>query len=326
MSVEVIKPGIADSIQDGGRFGYQHLGINPNGAMDLNAMQIANALVGNKLNEAVMEMTFPTAVIRFHLPALISICGADFSPKLNGKNISIHQPVFVTADSELKLTKHINGTWCYLAVQGGFKLSEWLGSNSTNTKAKAGGFEGRFLKKGDRLSFRKRLNDAEAKVFPWRADVTEFYEPRSVKTQTLRCIQGNEFEWLTKRSQKDFLKHIFSINRQSDRMGYHLEGTELKQSSKQELLSTTVSFGTLQLLPNGKLITLMADHQTTGGYPRIAHVISADRSRLVQTRALEKFTFSFVDIQEAEDLLMEQEQSLSKLQYTCNFKLKEYGL
>jgi antagonist of KipI len=324
MSIEVIKAGIADSIQDEGRFGFQHLGINPNGAMDLCAMKVANALVGNALNEAVVEMGFPASTFRFDKPALVALTGADFTPKLNGRNIPINQPVLVASGSELKFTKVKHSAWCYLAVHGGFGLTEWLGSYSTNKKANVGGVEGRFLKKGDRLSFRRQINNSAIKVFPWRANVTEFYEG-SVPSQTnVRCIEGNEFDWLTKKSQKDFLKRSFIISRQSDRMGYRLEGTALKQSKKQELLSTAVSFGTIQVLPNGELIALMADHQTTGGYPRVAQVIAADRSRLVQCSPAEKISFSFVDIEEAEDLLLKQEQSLSRLQYACKLMLKEY--
>ncbi|MBX2947567.1 MAG: biotin-dependent carboxyltransferase family protein [Cyclobacteriaceae bacterium] len=326
MSIEVIKAGMADSVQDTGRFGYQHLGINPSGVMDQNAMKIANALVGNPLNEAIVEMSFPAAALRFNSPAVICISGADFTPKLNGRNIPVNQPVVVTSGSELKFTKMMHGAWCYLAVQGGYELTEWLGSDSTSTKAKAGGMEGRFLKKGDIISFSKQIKEAVTKVFPWRADVSEFYEPAPMKMQPVRCIQGNEFDWLTKGSQKDFLKHNFIVSRQSDRMGYRLEGTESKQSKKQELLSTAVSFGTIQLLPNGELIALMADHQTTGGYPRIAHVITADRSRLAQCRPAEKISFSFVDIKEAEALLLKQEQSLSQLQQACKFKLREHEL
>jgi antagonist of KipI len=273
-----------------------------------------------------LEMSFPATVIRFHAPALIAISGADFSPKLNGRNIPVHRPVLVAADSELKFTKHVKGAWCYLTVQGGFKLSEWLGSNSTNTKANVGGLEGRFLRKGDKLTFRKQTIGAETKIFPWWADVTEFYESRPVKTQSVMCTQGNEFDWLTKKSQKDFLKHNFIVSRQSDRMGYRLVGPALKQAKKQELLSTGVSFGTIQLLPNGELIALMADHQTTGGYPRIAHVISADRSRLAQCRPKDDIYFSFVDQQTAEDWLINQEQSLRQLQLSCNFKLREIAL
>ncbi|QOI97071.1 MAG: biotin-dependent carboxyltransferase family protein [Flammeovirgaceae bacterium] len=332
MSMEVIKAGIADSVQDAGRFGYQHLGINPSGAMDLNAMKIANALVGNPLNEAIVEMSFPAAAIRFNSPALIAVGGANFMPKLNGKNIPLHQPLLVAAGSELKFSKVMCGAWCYLAVQGGLELEERLGSYSTNTKAKIGGVDGRFLKKGDTLSFRKNISAAETKVFPWRADVTEFYTHWFVSSLTkatktvIRCIQGNEFDWLTKASQKDFLKKGFTIGRQSDRMGYRLEGTELKQSGKQELLSTAVSFGTIQVLPSGELIALMAEHQTTGGYPRIAHVIAADRSKLAQFRPAEKVYFSLVDIREAEDLFIKQVQHIVQLQQACKFKLRERDL
>lgn len=328
MSIEVIKAGMADSIQDGGRFGFQHLGINPNGGMDLNAMKVANTLVGNELHEAVIEMSFPASTFRFNKPALIALSGADFSAKLNGNSIPLHQPVRVASGSELKFTKVIHGVWCYLAVRGGFELNDWLGSKSTHVKARIGGVDGRLLKKGDELLFMRKMNKSEVKIFPWRANVSEFYAtPWSVSSQTIiRCIQGNEFDWLVKKSKQDFLKKEFTISSQSDRMGYRLTGAPLKQIKKQELLSTAVSFGTVQLLPNGEPIVLMADHQTTGGYPRMAHVIGTDRSRLAQCRPNERISFSFVSVQEAEDLLFMQERSLRQLQEACIFKLREIDL
>lgn len=328
MSIEVIKAGMADSIQDGGRFGFQHLGINPNGVMDLNAMKVANAVVGNELHEAVIEMSFPASTFRFNKPALIALSGADFSAKLNGNSIPLHQPVRVASGSELKFTKVIYGVWCYLAVRDGFELNDWLGSKSTHVKARIGGVDGKLLKKGDELLFMRKMNKAETKIFPWRANVSEFYAtPWPVSSQTIiRCIQGNEFDWLTKKSKQDFLKKEFTISSQSDRMGYRLTGTTLKQTKKQELLSTAVSFGTVQLLPNDEPIALMADHQTTGGYPRMAHVIGADRSRLAQCRPNERISFSFVSVQEAEDLLFMQERSLQQLQKACTFKLREIDL
>ena len=338
MSIEIIKAGMADSIQDGGRFGFQHWGINPNGVMDMNAMKIANALVGNELNEAVLEMSFPASTFRFTKPALIALSGADFSAKLGGQHIPLNQPVRVASGSELKFTKVLYGAWCYLAVRGGFEINNWLGSNGTNTKANVGGVDGRYLKKGDKLRFNLSIQDADTKIFPWRANVSEFYAPNpwSVSSSTklantsaqtmIRSIQGNEFDWLTKKSKQSFLKKEFTISRQSDRMGYRLTGMPLKQSNWQELLSTAVSFGTIQVLPNGEPIVLMADHQTTGGYPRMAHVIGADRSRLVQCRPNERLLFSFVTIQDAEDFLMIQERSLRQLQEACKFKLREIGL
>lgn len=327
MSLEVIKAGIADSVQDEGRFGFQHLGINPNGVMDLNAMKVANALVGNELNEAVIEMSFPASTFHFNKPALIALSGAHFSVRLNGKNIPLNQPICVASGSELKFTKAVQGAWCYLAVQGGFELDNWLGSASTNTKAKVGGVNGRTLKKGDVLFFRREKDNRETIIFPWGANVTEFYNDESDSSQSsVRCIQGNEFDWLTRKSKQDFLKREFTISRESDRMGYRLTGLSLEKSGKQELLSTAVSFGTIQVLPNGEPIVLMADHQTTGGYPAIAHVIGADRSRLVQAKPGEKLLFSFVSVQEAEDLLLIQERSLRQLQEACKFKHREIDL
>lgn len=326
MSVEVIKAGIADSIQDSGRFGYQHLGINPNGAMDLNAMMIANALVGNDVNEAVIEMSFPASHLIFNNAALIALSGANFIPKLNGKLIPLNQPILVPAKSELKLSKAVGGSWIYLAVYGGFENRPWAGSYSTNTKAHVGGLGGSILKQGDEISLRKKVNHVkEARILPWSANVSEFYGPKSVSaTTTVSCIEGNEFDWLTEKSQMVFLNQSFSITRYSDRMGYRLSGTPLKQSNKQEMLSTAVSFGTVQLLPNGDLITLMADHQTTGGYPRIAHVIGADRSSLAQCRPDEKISFKRISVQEAENRLIAQQQSIRQLQYSGKFKLLEY--
>jgi antagonist of KipI len=324
--IEVIKAGIADSIQDAGRFGFQHLGINPNGVMDLTAMKVANALVGNALNEAVIELSFPASIFHFRQPALIALSGADHTPKINGQRVPVHQPILVPAGSELKFTKALHGAWGYLAVQGGFDVPLWLNSYSTNSKANRGGFHGRSLKKGDVIPVRKSVPDsAELRVFPWRANVSEFYAPVNAR-HAIRCVRGNEFDWLTKKSQTDFLKQPFSMSTHSDRMGYRLTGPLLKQPGKQELLSTAVTFGTIQLLPNGEIIVLMADHQTTGGYPRVAHVISADRSRMAQSQPKDAIHFSFIDHQAAEDVYVKQEQTIRQLKYSCTFKLREVTL
>jgi antagonist of KipI len=297
--------------------------------MDLLAMKMANALAGNALNEAVVEMSFPAASLHFHKAAFIALAGADFSPRLNGAHVPLHQPIGVAAGSELKFSKALQGAWCYLAVRGGVDVREWLGSTSTHVKAGAGGL-GRFLKRGDILPIRYSPGLSDTIIYPWRTSPW-LVSPQATKEPSslhaaLHIIPGNEFSWLTRKSQKDFLKQPFAIGAHSDRMGYRLIGPGLKQHRKEELLSSAVSFGTIQLLPNGELIALMADHQTTGGYPRIAHVISADRSRLVQGRPGDKISFTLTDIQEAEDLAIDQERSLRQLQWACTFKLRETGL
>jgi antagonist of KipI len=231
--------------------------------------------------------------------------------------------VLIPAGSELKFTEVLHGVWSYLAVQGGFDIPLWLNSYSTNSKAQKGGLHGRSLKKGDVIPVRKRvMGSDELRVFSWRTNAQEFYQ-QGDKKKIIRCIQGNEYDWLTKKSQADFFKHHYSVSIHSDRMGYRLTGPLLKKSRKQELLSTGVTFGTIQLLPNGELIVLMADHQTTGGYPRVAHVIAADRTRVVQSRPEERVQFSFVDQQEAEALYLKQQQTLRQLEQSCKLRLRE---
>lgn len=319
MSLEIVKAGLHDSIQDEGRFGYQHLGINPSGAMDRMAMNIANALVGNDLNEAVVELCFPVAQFVFHEAAFISLSGANFNATLNDAPIPLHQLIRVPSGAILKFTKKLEGSFCYLALRGGFQLDDWLGSKSTNTKVKAGGCKGRVLQKGDRIPFRNKINEeGNVKVFSWRANVSDFY----TDSTTIRCIKGNEFTWLDKRSQEAFGKNKFTITRQSDRMGYRLEGVELIQETKEQLLSTAVTFGTVQLLPNGQLIVLCADHQTTGGYPRVGNVIAADRATFVQLNADNQFKLDFVSVQDAEQELRKQNNCLKQLRWSCEMKLR----
>jgi antagonist of KipI len=320
MSMEVIKGGMVDTFQDSGRYGHQHLGINPTGAMDLVAMSVANALVGNELNEAVLELCFPASVLLFKKPALIALSGANFNAELNGKAIPVNHSIAVAAGSELKFTKIEKGVFCYLAIHGGFILSPWLDSHSTNIKGQAGGWKGRSLQKGDSIEFRKCISTInEIKVFPWRVNVFDFYSD----AKSIQFLRGNEFDWLDDLSKEKLMKETFAVSSLRDRMGYRLRGSELKKRSG-ELISTAATFGTVQILPDGQLIMLMADHQTTGGYPRVAQIISADRSKLVQSAVGDEIFFREISLQEAEDLLLVQRKILKQIQVTCNVQLKDF--
>jgi antagonist of KipI len=318
--MQVIKAGIADTFQDTGRYGHQHLGINPGGAMDLVAMHVANALVRNELNEAVLELCFPASVLLFKKTALIAISGANFCAELNGNPCPVNQSITVSAGTELKFTKVAKGVFCYLAIHGGFRLSSWLNSNSTNRKAHAGGWNGRSLQKGDVIELKNDVSIIdETKIFPWRANVSNFYkDPESVQ-----FLRGPEFDWLHSSSQEKLMKEFFTMAPLRDRMGYRLKG-EVLSKKHGELTSTSATFGTVQLLPDGQIITLMADHQTTGGYPRVAQVIAADRSKLVQMNVGERFAFREATLQEAEDLLLLQHKMLRQIQVTCKVHLEDF--
>ncbi len=324
MSLRVFKAGILDSIQDNGRYGYQDLGINPGGAMDQFAAKVANLLVGNSLDEAVIELHFPASIFIFQQSALISISGADFSASISGEKIPFNHPVLVNKSSILQFHSIVNGARAYLAVSGGFEVDTWLGSASTHLKAGAGGYKGRSLRKDDEILFRnntgytKLIAEKEFIVLPWSADT-----PRDHSVEMF-VLPGNEWERLTTQSKESFYMTSFVITQQSDRMGYRLNNIPLPSLSNAELVSSAVDFGTVQLLPDGRLIVLMADHQTTGGYPRIAHVISAHHSKLAQMKPGDKLRFCPIDQTNAEEMMMKQQQHLLQLQNACNFRLEEF--
>jgi antagonist of KipI len=324
MSIQVIKAGILDTVQDAGRYGYQQLGINPGGVMDRTAMRIANALVGNEAKAPVIEMHFPAAEILFEETMLVALSGADFSPRINGEAMPVHKPVCVRKGSLLTFGKQITGARTYFAVKGGWKADQWLQSYSTHLTVKAGG---RTLGRTTRLFPQQAqpyglLNQETLfEALPWQASVTGLY-----KEGSLRMIQGHEFDTLTQAAKETLFSSGFTISRDSNRMGYRLNGQPLQTVPTRELISTAVTRGTLQLLPDGQLIVLMADHQTTGGYPRVGHLISADMASLAQKNAGEQFSLSVVTVQEAENILLRQEMDLQQLQNACNFRLAQYLL
>ena len=326
MSLTVIKPGILDTLQDGGRYGYQYLGVNRGGVMDLFSAQVVNMLVGNDTTEAVIEMHFPAAAYLFQQETIIAVGGADFVPSINGEEIPLWHPVIISRNSILQFQNIKKGAQCYLAVRGGFDVPRWLNSYSTNLKAIVGGISGRTLQKDDLIRFKKPeccskfLSEKEFIVLPWQAD-TKWNE---LTTGKIAIIAGHEWGWLRNTSRSDFLNNAFTVTASSDRMGYRLSGLPLYSSDKPELVSSAVSFGTMQLLPDGQMIVLMADHQTAGGYPRIAHVISAHLPQLAQIRPGEKIQFYLTDLVLAENLLCRQQQHLLQLKNACKFRLDEF--
>jgi antagonist of KipI len=321
MSLKIIRAGLLDTIQDLGRYGHQHEGINPGGAMDRLAASLANALLGKDLCLPVIEMHFPAPKILFMQAAIICLTGADFTPTINNKVVPLYQPTIIASNSVLHFDKWKSGGRGYLSVLQNFVLDGWLNSYSTNLKVQAGGFKGRRLLKDDVLHFENDLVLSTSKDFetlPWQYGV----EGRGFNE--IEFIVGNEWRWLTIKSQTDFLNNEFSITPSSDRMGFRLAGEALEQSVIEQLVSSPVTFGTVQLLPSGQLIVLMADHQTTGGYPRVAQVISAHLPRLAQMNAGNKMKFVMTEIASAEEKLIAQQNLLRGLQNTCTLKMQNW--
>lgn len=327
MSIVVVKAGIADSIQDLGRYGYQHQGINPTGVMDAVAARLANILVGNNFSEAVIELHFPCSSFLFTQDALCAITGANFTALINEQEIENNKPFIARKGDVLKFVKLISGARCYLAIRNGLAIAKWLNSNSTNTMAGFGGNNyGKFFQKNDEIQFNttaaysKALKTDNDRMLSWK-----IYEKKLYTTNNnIRIIAGNEYNELISESKKIFEKTSFIITPQSNRMAYRMNGTELHLHKNRSLISSAVTKGTIQLLPNGQMIVLMADHQTTGGYPRIGHVISADIATLAQCKPNEKIQFNIITQEAAERELLYQNQLLTEMKEANNLQLNNW--
>ena len=325
MPLQIVRSGVLDNIQDNGRYGYSEFGINPSGAMDRFAARLANSLVGNPADKAVIEMHFPGPHAVFTEDALISITGADFSITINDEPLPRWHPVLVKKASVLQCHSLKKGARAYLAVHGGFFMDKWLDSFSTHLKGNAGGWKGRKLEKGDEIpfgyhevDFRKLMQPGRNfRTLPWSPDTHTVYFPEN----EISFVPGREWALLDERSLNVMAEETFTISKQSDRMGYQLNSSPLSLNKSLELITTPVGFGTMQLLPGGQLIILMADHQTTGGYPRVGHVISAHLPRLAQLNAGDNIHFHQVDQLRAETELINQLKEMDNLHALCNSHL-----
>jgi len=312
MSLKIIRQGVLDTIQDTCRYGYQYLGVNCNGAMDKFSMQLSNALLGKELNAPVIEIHFPSSQILFEKETIICLTGADFVPSINDQPVPLHHPIAISKRSVLKFEKSRSGARCYLSLINDLRIEQWMNSFSTNLKAGAGGYNGRSLLKNDVILFHnglnlvRLLNGKDFVILPWKASDV-------VNTRNeIEFIIGSEWNWLAKDAQELFQEHWFQITNEADRMGYQLAGQSLNVKTKEELVSSAVCFGTVQLLPNGQLIILMADHQTAGGYPRVAHVISAHLPILAQKKPNDVIKFKMTSLEEAEKKIVNQKKYLQQ--------------
>lgn len=316
MGIKVIKPGLLSTLQDLGRSGYQKSGMVVSGAMDTLALRMGNLLLGNPVQEAGIECTLTGPLIVFEQDQLIAITGGNLSPQVDGKPVEMWRPLFIQKGSKLSFGKAVDGCRTYICVYGGFDVPEVLSSKSTYLRAGIGGWEGRALKPNDTIPFSRPYRGAQKK-FGWSAD-RNIYPDLSI--HNIRVIKGPEFGQFTEQSIHALLKGPFKISSEADRMGYRLSGPRLQQKTDKELLSVAVTFGTVQVPAQGTPIILMADHQTTGGYPRIAQAVSADLTLLAQVQPGQEITFELITLAQAQTLLLAREQQISQLQQTINLK------
>lgn len=322
MSIKITRPGILATLQDHGREGYRSIGVGTGGAMDCFAMSIANYLVGNDEDAAVIEIHFPAPEIVFENDAMIAITGANLNAVMDETPVPGWSILLVKKDSVLKFNRPVFGGRAYLAAQGGWQAERWLNSFSTHLKLSVGGHYGRALQKEDRVLFKplfKKISENKIFTTPIAQQVLdEVYQPLN----KVRCLKGREYELLDVASKRSFETKGFMVSHQSDRMGYRLNGQPLLLKESIELISSPVDVGTIQLLPDGNCIVLMADHQTTGGYPRIGSVIKADLPKLAQAKPGQAISFKIVSLNEAEGLYMQMKRIKEEIKLACQLQLK----
>ena len=326
MSIRVLHSGLLTTIQDIGRYGSQKFGVIVSGAMDSYSLRLANLLVGNKENEATLEITLFGTTLQFDEDTLISITGGDFLPTIDGKKVLSWRPILVKKNSVLKFNSAIKGSRAYVAFAGGIDIPEIMESKSTYLRANIGGFKGRALQKGDIFSVgevseigEKLIEQLKNSDATWSVDFNNLI--RFEQNQYIRVLKGTEFNRFDQKSQNTFFERPYTLTVQSDRMGYRLDGPTLSLAENFELLSEGVTFGTVQIPSNGQPIILMADRQTTGGYPKIAQVITADLPSLAQIQPTGTIRFKEITLAEAENEIFKNEQQIKNIKNAIHYKI-----
>jgi antagonist of KipI len=267
--LDVVTPGISTTIQDLGRPHAISAGVPPGGAMDRFAHRAANLLVGNDEGAATLECTVSGPQLRARHACLIAVTGADLEPLVDGRPIQAWTGVFLGQGDRLTFGSRRSGARAYIAIAGGFAADRWLGSLSTNLLAARGGYKGRIVKAGDVL---EPAGEPSKPVVSGR-HLAERSRPRYLD-HTLHAISGPHVKRLGAEGRKAFFSSPFKVSRDADRMGYRLEGHKLVMTGD-EILSFGLTAGAVQVPHSGQPILLMADHQTAGGYPVVATVVSA---------------------------------------------------
>lgn len=307
MSITVQKPGLLSTFQDEGRAGYQHQGIPAAGAMDARSHRLANTLAGNEADEATLEITLMGPTLRFDAPACIALSGADLSATLDGEPLPLSRPLVVRAGATLAFGAPQVGARAYLAVHGGFALTPVMGSYSTYLRSGFGGLEGRALRRGDQIAFKRTLIDDTPRIDALARELWDLriYLPatlRALQRPSVRFLPGLHWDEFNEASRHAFSTGSYRISPQSDRMGYRLDGPTLVMTTPRQILSEATSFGTVQVPAGGQAIVLMADRQTTGGYPKLAQIAAVDLPVLAQCAPGQSLQFSPIELAQAQSL------------------------
>ena len=318
MGFRVLKGGMLTTVQDFGRSGYQSQGFSVGGALDVRSFKLANLLLDNPENEAVLEITLIGPELEFTSDTIIAITGGDFSPKLNGQPVDMHSAIYVRKGDILKFGSARTGTRCYVAFSGYLDIPVVMGSRCTSLKSQIGGFKGRKLEAGDYVG--ERIKRRYLPFFLSRKLPAPDYDNDN---GVLRVVMGPQDNMFSKQGIETFLNSEYTVTSEFDRMGCRLDGPIIATKKGSDIISDGIALGAVQVPSAGKPIILLADRQTTGGYAKIATVISVDIPRLVQKKTDQKIRFQPVTVQEAQRLYMQEIAELEHMRKEIHTPCKE---
>ena len=318
MGIRVLKPGMLTTVQDLGRTGYQSQGFSVAGVMDVRSFKIANLLLDNPENEAVLEFTLIGPTLEFTSATIIAITGGDFQPMINGEPAPMYTAIYMNKGDILKFGSARTGSRGYIAFSSYLDIPVVMGSRCTNMKSSIGGFKGRKLQADDYIRF--RIKRRYLPFFLSRKLPGDHFEEDST---TLRVVMGPQDDLFSKQGIETFLNEEYTVTNDFDRMGCRLEGPFIAPKEASDIISDGIAFGSIQVPAHGKPIILLADRQTTGGYAKIATVASVDIPKLVQRKTDHKIRFEAISVEEAQRLYRKQSKEFAEMRKTIHQPCKE---
>lgn len=306
---EVIQPGVLTTIQDLGRYGFSQFGVPPSGALDIFSFRAGNLLVGNREGESGLEVTLMGLKLMTLKEVVISITGGDLCPTLNGEPLAMWRTHLLVEGDVVHFKKVRAGCRAYLAVSGGFVVPGIMESSSTYLSGKFGGLEGRKLKEGDILYSLDVSSSLNKLGLQFPIDWISFLE----KEQALRVIPGPQDHHFTEEGFQTFCSSFYHVTPQCDRMGVRLEGPKIERRSdvEESIISEGMIAGAIQVPGDGKPMIILTE-LVTGGYTKIATIISTDLPRVAQLKPGDRVRFMPITLEEALHLLREQEERLKR--------------
>jgi len=337
--IRVLEPGMLTTVQDLGREGFGVRGVSPSGAADAVSLRIGNLIAGNAAGAAGLEMTLVGGAFVFPEGATIVLAGSNFGAALDGVPVEVWTVVEAQPGQTLRLGATRAGARCYLCVRGGIAVKLFLGSASTHVLSGLGGFAGRALRKCDELfigdagtpllekqrtaAASKERPDGPSEVAAYLGSQAGVPVPRKARRlstrgrnlvaarSVLRVTAGPQSESFSEEARRDFYAGRYRVTEASNRLGLRLQGAAVAARDGSEMISEGVALGAVQVPEAGQPIILFVEQQTTGGYPKIANVISADFQCLGQLRPRDEVRFELVTWEAARELLREQETVLA---------------